>query len=236
MLYAFAAMLREHHAFRRGGRASRVEEAIDLVIAHVRVVDSRSAADERLVGDRSIARRAVRGVHHRADAGHLFAEMCGHTHEGVVDDDERRLAVSDLGEHLERREPDVQRHDHATCPRNRVVQLEVAVPVEHENGDAIAGLQAGGTERTGKPRHAVAYFPPRSPHRPVEHSRLVPPNQRGTPQSHRDLHEALPAGGKDTPSTPNSQLPTSKVNLKTALVRFARRPRHTKARSHEPYF
>ena len=104
-----------------------------------------------------------------ADAGSRRDE---HAYGGVLED----VAVLRDGEAV------VQRDDHGAHGRHGEEALEVAVPVGHQRGDAIASLHADGSEPAGESPAARRQLPVCEPHVAVGDDELVPVELLGPTQ------------------------------------------------------
>ena len=123
------------------------------------------AGDEGLVGGQRALhrvrhRRVARHHHDALDAGDLALEHLQQRQQRRVDEQQPvRRVVDDVLELL-REQPRVDRVHHGADARHRVVELEVAVVVPGQRGDAVARLHARGHERVGELPRAAEHLAP----------------------------------------------------------------------------
>ena len=172
------------------GRASGVEDGVEVVALSCQVVHRLGAGNGAL--ERRAARRRRAIVHVNQLAGtQLSAQFGRHAGEMSVDDEHLRArlaqGVGDLGE----RPADVERHDHRARPGHGEEQLDVAVVVHGQNGNAIADVDAGLPQCPRDERRPPVHFAPgqRSLARPD--SDPVGLHARGAAQRLCDLHGRL---------------------------------------------
>ena len=118
--------MRDHHAFRARGRAARVVDRQQIVLADLRAVESLGRGGEQ----RFVVQPAVARLPFQADevlhAGDLTADAVHHRAVvGMDADDPRAAVIEDVGE-IVRDQAVVDRHEHRAELRHGVVALRAA--------------------------------------------------------------------------------------------------------------
>ena len=179
----------QHHALRTSGRAPGVEDAGEIIAPLARVGDGSALGDQVFVGEQSLGREAVAGTDHVAQ---LRADFAQHRQEGVVDEQRRTAGILEPERNLRRRESRVDRHENEAAPGHREEIFEVAVAVEREHADAVAGTVAERRHRAGEGRRARLEFAPR-PYAAFAFRRdALGPRLHGSPEELRDLNHVRP--------------------------------------------
>ena len=144
--------VRVDHALGLAGGARGVAHGARLVLVHLRVVEAPARRfQERLVVLHAGRHRLAGQRHddHALDVD-LVPELLEQRQQHVVDDQEAVLrVVGDEGD-VVRREPQVERVQHAACDDRAEVGLVVGVVVPHQRGDPVAALQPRLGQRLGQ--------------------------------------------------------------------------------------
>ena len=110
----------------------------------------------------------------------------------LVDEQDVGAAIAHGVLVFERAPADIERHDHRAGPGGGEIKFEIAVGVERQDRDAVAGVGAERAEPRSQPRHALADLPP-VPAPVAEHRReAVGIDLQRAPQSMRNIHRVPP--------------------------------------------
>jgi hypothetical protein len=89
-----------------------------------------------------------------------IGERNTHGRKGLVDEEYPGAAIAHGVFVLQRAPADVERHDHRAGPAGREIKFEIAVGIQREHRNAIAGRSAERADAGGELCHAVADLAP----------------------------------------------------------------------------
>ena len=181
----------EHHALGASGGAAGIEDAGEIAALAHRIRHRRAALDQLFVIVHAGWRLAIIGIN-QLEARDRIGERGGDGGKGLVDEQDAGAAVAHGVFVLQRAPADVERHDHGAGPAGREIELEIAVGIERQDRDAVAGLRAEGADAGGKPRHAVADLAPVLPPIAIDDGKAVRIDLQRAPQAVRDVHRDTP--------------------------------------------
>src|SRR5579875_3510028 len=133
--------MREHNPFRPPGRTSCVEETGQIILLHllIRTGPVLLAAQKQFLIVEHTFRRLITGIDKMLNSRNSIAP-CDIRGEVLIDKQSLRLAVIEDKNDFGTRQTVVERHNHRAHAPTDVIQLQIAMAVEHENSNSISAL------------------------------------------------------------------------------------------------
>src|SRR5712692_11960231 len=139
----YDVLMRQHHAFGTSRCAARVVESRQVIIVHLLIdglLHVRTPGHYILKVNHS-SRRDVAAVDNAFKRRNGIAPG-DHRCEGLIYDERLRLAVVENEDDFRASQANVERHNDRSHARAGIIQLKVAMAVEHQYGYAVSALHS----------------------------------------------------------------------------------------------